>query len=88
MENSNSEFGKIRSIIWPIHNHELKKYKEDKGRGRYVDLSIDIEVILPLMTDVIVVETSIPVAIKLIQGNIPNYYANSLQTPSMSIPIE
>lgn len=54
----------------------------------YVDLSIDIEVILPLMTDVIVVETSIPVAIKLIQGNIPNYYANSLQTPSMSIPIE
>ena len=26
MENSNSEFGKIRSIIWPIHNHELKKF--------------------------------------------------------------
>lgn len=22
----NSEFGKIRSVLWPIHNHELKKF--------------------------------------------------------------
>lgn len=54
----------------------------------YVDLSVDLEVILPLMTDRIVVKTSIPVAIKLVQGNIPEYYSNALSSPSLSVPIE
>lgn len=26
MSNKNKEFGKIRSLLWPIHNHELKKF--------------------------------------------------------------
>lgn len=54
----------------------------------YVDLSVDLEVILPLMTKKTVVETSVPVAIKLVQGNIPEYYSSSLSTPSLSVPIE
>lgn len=54
----------------------------------YVDLTVELEVILPLMTDNIEVTSSIPIAIKLIQGNIPTYYANSLNSPSLSVPIE
>lgn len=54
----------------------------------YVDLSIDLEVILPLMSKNIVITTSIPVAIKLIQGNIPEYYSSTLSSPSLSVPIE
>ncbi len=54
----------------------------------YVDLTVELEVILPLMTDNIEVTSSIPIAIKLIQGNIPSYYANALNSPSLSVPIE
>lgn len=54
----------------------------------YVDLEVDIKVIMPLMSDTITVKTSIPVAIKLVQGNIPEYYSNSLSSPSLSVPIE
>lgn len=54
----------------------------------YVELTVGIEVILPLITDTTEVKTSIPIAIKLIQGNIPEYYANSLSSPSISVPIE
>ena len=54
----------------------------------YVDLTVELEVILPLMTNNIEVTSSIPIAIKLIQGNIPSYYANALNSPSLSVPIE
>ena len=54
----------------------------------YVDLKVEIKVIMPLMSDNIEVTTSIPVAIKLVQGNIPEYYSNTLSTPSLSVPIE
>lgn len=54
----------------------------------YVEISVELEVILPLMTDNVEIKSSIPVAIKLIQGNIPQYYANALNNPSLSIPIE
>lgn len=54
----------------------------------YVDLKVEIKVIMPLMSENIEVLTSIPIAIKLIQGNIPNYYSNSLSSPPLSIPIE
>lgn len=53
----------------------------------YVDLTVELEVILPLMTDDIKVTSSIPVAIKLIQGNIPEYYSNGLNS-TLSVPIE
>lgn len=54
----------------------------------YVEISVELEVILPLMTDNVEIKSSIPVAIKLIQGNIPQYYANALNNPSLSMPIE
>lgn len=54
----------------------------------YVDLTVEIKVIMPLMSKNVSVTTSIPVAIKLIQGKIPEYYSSSLDKPSLSIPIE
>lgn len=53
-----------------------------------VVLDLSIQVILPFVTDKIDIETSIPVALKLIQGSVPNYYLNGLQnSPSISLPI-
>ena len=54
----------------------------------YVDLSVELEVILPIMNDTIEVTSSIPIAIKLVQGNIPEYYANGLNSQTLSVPIE
>ena len=53
----------------------------------YVDLSVELEVILPIMTDEIIVTSSIPIAVKLIQGSIPEYYSNGLSS-NLSVPIE
>lgn len=48
------------------------------------------QVILPFTTSKIKIETSIPVAIKLIQGSVPNYYLNGINqnSTSLSLPIE
>jgi sporulation protein YunB len=55
----------------------------------YVHLQVSIQVILPFISDKIQVETDIPVAIKLIRGNIPEYYSNgNLSSPLLSIPVE
>lgn len=54
-----------------------------------VGIIVEVEemVILPLTTKKIKVETSIPVAIKLIQGTVPNYYFNGIDKNSPSIAI-
>lgn len=54
----------------------------------YINLELDLQVILPFVSDKTTVKTSVPVAIKLIQGSVPNYYSNGLSSPSISIPIE
>lgn len=54
-----------------------------------VVLDLSIQIILPFVTDKITIDTSIPVALKLIQGNVPNYYLNGLNnnSPSLALPI-
>ena len=53
-----------------------------------VVLDLSIQVILPFVTDKIDIKTSIPVALKLIQGSVPNYYLNGLQnSPAITLPI-
>lgn len=54
----------------------------------YVDLDVTLEVILPYTKRKTSVETSIPVALKMIQGSVPNYYSGNSNSPSISIPIE
>lgn len=54
----------------------------------YINLEVDLRVILPFVSDKTTVKTSVPVAIKLIQGRVPDYYSNGLTSPSISVPIE
>lgn len=55
-----------------------------------VNIIVEVEemVILPITTKRIRVETSIPVAIKLIEGTVPNYYFNGIDKNSPSIAIQ
>lgn len=43
-----------------------------------VNITVELKVILPLTIDSISITNSVPVAIKLIQGKVPNYYGSSL----------
>lgn len=51
----------------------------------FVDINIDTKVILPFTYKIKNVDVSIPIAIKLIEGNVPNYYGSD---KSLSIPFE
>lgn len=53
----------------------------------YVNLNVTLEVILPYTKTKTTVKTSIPIALKMIQGNVPSYYSGA-QSSNISIPIE
>lgn len=43
-----------------------------------INITVELKVILPLTIDSVSITNSVPVAIKLIQGKVPNYYGSSL----------
>lgn len=54
----------------------------------YVDVEVNVQVVLPFVSDSIKVTTSIPLALKLIRGNVPEYYANGATDSLISVPIQ
>lgn len=48
----------------------------------YVNIKVNEQVLLPLITKRNTVSNDIPIAIKVIQGNIPNYYFNGVESNS------
>ena len=54
----------------------------------YIHLSIQLQVILPFRSEKIKVDTLVPIAMKLMQGSVPEYYAGSLDSPLFSLPIQ
>ena len=55
-----------------------------------INLKLTEQVILPIASNRIEIEVSVPLALKLIQGTVPNYYLNGLSHNSsvVAIPIE
>ncbi len=53
----------------------------------YVDVSVNMQTILPFQSDVSTVKMSVPLALKLIRGQVPEYYANGDNGPTISLPI-
>lgn len=55
----------------------------------YVNIEVNVQVVLPFVSDKVSVETLIPIALKLIRGNVPDYYSGNGSGDSLlSIPIE
>ena len=57
----------------------------------YAKIEVTEEVIIPFQTKRIKVQNNVPVTIKVIQGNVPNYYNSGSLTKSsdiISLPIE
>lgn len=54
-----------------------------------LEIKVKEEVILPINTEKIIVTQSIPLAMKIIEGTVPNYYSGEINKSStFSIPIE
>lgn len=47
-----------------------------------INIKVDTKIIMPVISDEITIDCSIPIAMKLIQGKIPNYYLNGFTTSS------
>lgn len=56
----------------------------------YILLQINIKVILPIISDNIVIENEVPISYKIINGKIPQYYGDSISKSSniYTLPIE
>jgi len=70
---------------------EIKQYGINNAMVEVgVRLEMTAQIILPFVTEKKVLNYDIPLAIKIIQGNVPNYYGNGLLKDSSlySIPIE
>lgn len=52
----------------------------------FVNIQMMEQVILPYVSKKITVKSDIPIAIKLIQGETPNYYFNGIKSSNLSIP--
>lgn len=53
-----------------------------------VNVKVVEQLILPYISKKMTIETNIPIAIKLLQGEIPSYYFNGLSSPNLTVPIE
>ena len=54
-----------------------------------LDITVSEKVILPISTKEIKVKSTIPIAIKLINGNVPKYYSGEInKTSTFQIPLE
>lgn len=81
------------SLVGDIVSYVNTKITDYGINNALIEINIVLElseqVILPFITNKIKIETSIPVALKLVQGNIPKYYLNGVQnSPSLALPIE
>ncbi len=50
----------------------------------YVNVEVNIKVLSPFISEKIVLMTSVPLAIKMVQGKIPTYYGNDILKNSNS----
>ena len=82
---------KIPVRIHPIGyiNSEIKTKVTNYGINNalievYIDITVTVQVVLPLISNKVDTKLNIPIAIKLVKGDIPNYFGSN----NYSIPIE
>lgn len=51
-----------------------------------IHVSVDIQVVIPFATKAATVSTDLPIAMQVIQGEVPEFYNNGKSNPSFSVP--
>ena len=55
----------------------------------FVDVEVNLQVVMPFQSGELLTKTSVPLALKMIRGKVPEYYANGIDSGlNMSIPIK
>lgn len=76
------------SFIGKVNTTITTNIKEYGINNVYLEVNVHVEVMeritMPIFTEEVKSENDIPIAIKVIQGKIPNYYSNGLETNSNS----
>lgn len=76
------------SFIGKVNTTITTNIKEYGINNVYLEVNVRVEVMeritMPIFTEEVKSENDIPIAIKVIQGKIPNYYSNGLETNSNS----
>ncbi len=81
------------SLIGNISSYVATKVTNYGINNALIEINIVLELteqlILPFGSDKMVFETSIPVGLKMIQGSVPDYYMNGMDTnsPLLTVPI-
>ena len=47
-----------------------------------IDISVSTKIVMPIVSEELNIDCSIPIAVKVVQGKIPNYYINGFTTKS------
>lgn len=72
-------------------NTEIKEYGINNALVKIsIDVSLNEKIVIPFISKTVNVSESVPISLKLIQGNIPIYYGNGFSRNSniLSTPIE
>lgn len=72
-------------------NTEIKEYGINNALVKIsIDVSLNEKIVIPFISKTVNVSASVPISLKLIQGNIPIYYGNGFSRNSniLSTPIE
>lgn len=72
-------------------NTEIKEYGINNALVKIsIDVSVNEKIVIPFISKTVNVSVSVPISLKLIQGNIPIYYGNGFSKNSniLSTPIE
>lgn len=72
-------------------NTEIKEYGINNALVKIsIDVSVNEKIIVPFISETVNVSVSVPISLKLIQGNIPIYYGNGFSRNSniLSTPTE
>lgn len=54
----------------------------------YIDVEVNMQVVLPILSDSVSTKISIPVALKLIKGEVPTYFGGASGGSNFTLPIE
>ncbi len=82
------------SLIGDINSYVNTKVTNYGINNALIEINIVLELteqlILPFQTEKIVIKTSIPVGLKMIQGSVPDYYMNGIDSnsPLLSVPLQ
>ncbi len=70
---------------------EIKEYGINNALLEvFIEVETSVQVIMPFLTEKITIDSKIPISIKLINGSVPEYYANGINENSsiLSIPVD